>query len=546
MTMAQLCYGCMQKNNGEQICPFCGFDRSSEQNAPFLPLGTVLQDGNYVVGKKLSNNAEGAKYIGYSNTMNSTVIISEFMPAGICGRAKGKTKVVIRGGYEEQYEKLNEEYLNYYRNIARLRELTAIAPIFDIFSENSVSYTVQEHYESIPFTEYINRRSGSIDWNTARPLFMPLIATLSSLHAAEIGHYAISPENLVVTSSGKLRLTDFAIKEIRQTGGFFEPELMDGCAAPEQYKDIGVLDETTDIYGFTATLFYALTGRLPENSNERKPDGKLSIPTAVFKRLPPHVVTALAGGLQVQKLNRTATFEEMRTQLSSAPTVKAIQNEANRSAAQNEAAQNYSKKKEGVPGFVWAILSVLACLLILLGAGIYWISSNPDAFNNWFSNNKEESEEVSEVSYDDPNKIAVPNLVGEKYETVLAKQNTDGNYIVIKSVEDTFSERYEEGVIISQSPESGAAAEKGVSIVVTVSKGSQNRELPVISGQSVETAVRALNAQGFIASGSFVASDSVEEGKVIGYENYNAGDKAPYGSKIIINISSGSEGNTSG
>lgn len=530
----------MQKNNGEQICPFCGFDRSSEQNAPFLPLGTELQDGNYIVGKKLSNNAEGAKYIGYSNTMNSTVIISEFMPAGICGRAKGKTKVVIRGGYEEQYKKLNEEYLNYYRNIARLRELTAIAPIFDIFSENGVSYTVQEHYESIPFTEYINRRNGSIDWNTARPLFMPLIATLSSLHASEIGHYAISPENLVVTSSGKLRLTDFAIKEIRQTGGFFEPELMDGCAAPEQYKDIGVLDESTDIYGFTATLFYALTGRLPENSNERKPDGKLSIPTAVFKRLPPHVVTALSDGLRVQKLDRTATFEDMRNQLSSAPTVKAIQNEVNRSAAQVEAAQSYSKKKDGVPGFVWGVLSVLACLLILLGAGIYWISSNPDAFSGWFSNNTEESEEPSEVSTDDPNKIALPNLVGEKYDNVIAKQNGDTNYVVIKSIEEIFSERYEEGIIVSQSPEAGAVADKGVRIVVTVSKGSQNRELPVISGQSVETAVRALNAQGFIASGTFVASDSVEEGKVIGYENYNAGDKAPYGSKIIINISSGS------
>ncbi len=541
--MAQLCFGCMQKNNGEQICPFCGFDRSSEQNAPFLPLGTSLQDGNYIVGKKLSNNAEGAKYIGYSNTMNSTVIISEFMPAGICGRAKGKTKVVIRGGYEEQYKKLNEEFLNYYRNIARLRELTAIAPIFDIFSENGVSYTVQEHYESIPFTEYINRRSGSIDWNTARPLFMPLIATLSSLHSAEIGHYAISPENLVVTSSGKLRLTDFAIKEIRQTGGFFEPELMDGCAAPEQYKNVGVLDEATDIYGFTATLFYALTGRLPENSNERKPDGKLSIPTAVFKRLPPHVVTALANGLQVQKLNRIETFEEMRTQLSSAPTVKAIQNEANRSAAQSEAAQNYSKKKEGVPGFVWGILTVLACLLILLGAGIYWITNNPDAINNIFSNNTEVSEEESQASNDDPNKLNIPNLVGERYEDIISKQNEDSPYTIIKSKEDEFNDKYEEGIIVSQSPKNGITADKGVTIVVTVSKGQRNKELPVISGQSVETAVRALSSQGFIASGIYVESDSVEEGKVIGYENYNAGDLAPYGSKIIINISTGSDPN---
>ena len=539
--MAQLCYGCMQKNNGEQVCPFCGFDRSAVQNAPFLPLGTELQDGNYVVGKKLSNNAEGAKYIGYSKNMDSTVIISEFMPAGICGRAKGKKKVVIRGGYEEQYNKLNEEFLSYYRNIARLRELTSIAPIFDIFSENGVSYTVSENYESIPFTEYIERRSGSIDWNTARPLFMPLIATLSSLHSAGIGHYAISPENLVVTSSGKLRLTDFAIKDIRQTGGIFQPELMDGCAAPEQYKDIGVLDEKTDIYGFTATLFYALTGRLPENSNERKADGKLSIPTAVFKRLPPHIVNALAGGLQVQKLNRIENFEEMRSRLSSAPTVKAIQNEANRSAKQSEVAESYSsEKKDGVPGYIWGILSVLACLLILLVAGIYWISSNPNAINDMFNPSVEESsEEESEASNENPDSITIPDLVGQRYDDIVARQDANSNYIVIKAVEEMFTDRYEEGVIVSQSPESGASAEKGATIVVTVSMGSQERELPVVTGQSVETAVKLLNAQGFIASGIYISSNTVEEGKVIGYANFNAGDMEKYGSTIVLNISSG-------
>ena len=539
--MAQLCLGCMQKNNGEKICPICGFNRDTVQNAPFMPLGTEPQEGNYIVGKKLSNNAEGAKYIGYSKTMGTTVVISEFMPAGICGRANGKKKVVIRSGYEDQYQQLNEEFLSYYRNIARQRELTSIAPIFDIFSENGVSYTVSEYYDSIPFTEYIDRRSGSIDWNTARPLFMPLITTLSALHASGIGHYAISPENLVVTSSGKLRLTDFALKELRQTGSFFTPELMDGCAAPEQYKEIGVLDEATDVYGFTATLFYALTGRLPENSNERKADGKLSIPTSVFKRLPPHIVSALSGGLQVQKLNRIATFEEMRTQLSSAPTVKAIQNEANRSAIQSEVAKNYTpRKKDGVPGFVWGILTVLTCLLILLGVGIYWITNNPDSFNSFISGKQEDTEEDSIPADVDPDLVTIPDLVGQRYDDLVAKIGTGSDYVLIKT-EDEISDKYEQGMIKSQSPEPGLTAKKGVTIVVTVSMGSAERELPAIAGQSVETAVRALNAQGFVASGIYVSSDTVEAGKVIGYTSHNAGDKERYGSTVVIQISTGPE-----
>lgn len=536
--MAQLCLGCMQKNNGEKNCPFCGFDNTTVQNAPYMPLGAELQEGKYIVGKKISNNAEGAKYIGYSKAMNAPVIISEFIPAGICGRANGKKKVVIRGGYEESFKKLNEQFLSYYRSIARLRELNAIAPIYDIFSENGVSYTVSEKYDSIPFTEYIERRGGSIDWNTARPLFMPLLSTLSALHTAEIGHYAISPENLVVTSAGKLRLTDFALKEIRQYGGYCEPELMDGCAAPEQYKDIGVLDEATDVYGFTATLFYALTGRLPENGNERKNDGKLPIPTAIFKRLPPHIVSALAGGLQVQKINRISTFEEMRSQLSSAPTVKAIQNEANRNAIQTEAAENYTpEKKDGVPGFVWAILSVLACLLILLGALIYFVLKNPDAVTNFFGGNTEEASEESQVEADAYDLIPVPDLVGQRYDEVAAKLGNNGDYQLIKA-KDKYSDKYEEGVIISQSPAKDVPVKKGAKIVVTVSIGSSERVLPPISGQSVETAVRALNQKGFIVSGIYESSPTVEEGKVIDYANHSAGDKETAGT-VVIRISTG-------
>lgn len=540
--MSQLCLGCMQENNGEQICPHCGFDRASEQTAPFLPLGTILQEQRYLVGKKIDNNAEGARYIGYDNFMHSPVVIHEFMPAGICGRAKGKVNVVIRGGYEETYKKLNDGFLEYYRTVARMRELSAIAPIYDIFSENGVSYTIEESFESIPFVEYIERRGGSIDWNTARPLFMPLLATLSSIHTAGIGHYGISPENIVVTSAGKLRLTGFAIKNIRETGGCFEPELFDGCAAIEQYSSGAKLDESTDIYGFTATLFYALTGRLPENSNVRKPDGKLPIPTAVFKKLPPHVVTALAGGLQVSQINRIQTFEKMRTQLSAAPTVKAIQTEATRSAIQTEVAQNYvPKKKTGVPGFVWALLSVLSCILILLVAGIIWMQDNP--FNTWFATESEPSEvsEVSEVSNDDPNIIQIPDLKGRNFDELIARQDANSDYIIIKANEEMFSDKYAEGQIVSQTPEAGISAEKGAVIVVTVSKGLTTRELPAVSGQSVENAVRLLTNNGFIATGNYITSDTVEAGKVIGYENYNAGDFAPFGSKITINISTGPE-----
>ena len=534
-----LCFGCMKENNGEQICPLCGFDKNTEQSVPYLPLGTNLQDKNYIVGKKITSNAEGAKYIAYSNTMHSPVIISEFMPAGIGGRSKSKNTVIVKAEYEKQYSQLHDEFLKYYRNIARLRDLKAITPIFDIFSENNTSYVVEEAYDSIPFTEYLERRGGNIEWSVARPLFMPLVSALSSLHEAETGHYAISPSNLVVTADGKLRLKGFAIEEIRKTGGFFEPELISGCSAPEQYNANGVIDESTDVYGLTATLFYALTGNLPEPANTRKPEGKLSLPTAVFKKLPPHIVTALSKGLQVTKNERIKTFEELRTQLSAAPAVKAIQNEANRNEMKKQTVQRYvPRKREGIPGYVWGITGVLAVMLILLVVGTYWLQTDPEMLTKIFGNNDDIQISSSENSDTDPYLVRIPNLIGQNYNDIVAMQNADSEYVVIKANEETFDE-HAEGTIVKQSPAEGTTAEKGVTVVVTVSMGSPQRELPAISGQSLEAAVEALGQQGFIASGTYVASDTVEEGKVIGYENYNAGDMAPYGSKIVISISQG-------
>ena len=89
--------------------------------------------------------------------------------------------------------------------------------------------------------------------------------------------------------------------------------------------------------------------------------------------------------------------------------------------------------------------------------------------------------------------IVIPNLVDQRYSDLIAKLGASNDFVLIKT-EDEISDKYEEGVIKSQSPEPGITARKGVTIVVTVSMGSADRELPVIAGQSIETAVRALNA----------------------------------------------------
>ena len=548
--MSQLCLGCMCEINGEQKCPHCGFDKDSVQPAPFLPLGTILQE-RYLVGKQIDNSVEGAYYIGYDNFMHSVIVIHEFLPSGICGRAPGNVELVIRDGSEQTFETLKKSFLEYYRTRAGLRELSSITPIYDIFSENGTCYTVEEKLDCITFGEYIERSGGSIDWNTARPMFMPVLSALTSIHEAGITHFGINPESLVVTPAGKLRLQSFAIREVRQQNNLIAAELFDGCSAPEQYDSNAYLDERTDVYGFTATLFFALTGRLPEDADKRKPDGKLPLPTSVFKQLPPHVVTALAGGLQVLRSARTKSCAELKTQLSAAPTVRAIQNEATRNAAQAAAVRSYNaKKKSGIPGFAWVLVSCLSALLIFVVAAIIWISQSN--FNIVISDNSESSTAsetaasstasvVSETS--DPNSTVAPNLIDKEYSRVLS-ESSGADYTILQESEAMFNSTIQEGHIVSQIPEAGSVISKGSTIVVVVSKGPQQRELPAINNLTVEEAIKTLSEMGFIVNKAEVANDQVAKGSVIGYKDYKVGDTAPYGSKLTITVSIGAETST--
>lgn len=134
--MSELCLGCMAKNNGEDICPSCGFDKHSEQLPPFLPLGTVLQ-GKYIVGRVLGSTAEYIKYIGFDQSVDSAVILREYFPAGICTRNAASPDVIVIPDKQETYERLMQDFLSLHRNVACFKELSAIIPVFDILMKTA-------------------------------------------------------------------------------------------------------------------------------------------------------------------------------------------------------------------------------------------------------------------------------------------------------------------------------------------------------------------------------------------------------------------------
>ena len=535
-----LCMGCMQELNGSVICPNCHFDNSEVQSAPFLPFGTELA-GRYVTGTGLETNGESTRYIAFDKQTGDVVIVSEFLPIGLFSRDEGQTELKVNYDDRLAFNKLKDEFISYFRIISELKDLSALTNIVDVFEENNTAYAIEEKEDLIPFEEYIERSNGHLDWDIARPLFMPVISALEALHKRGVGHYAVAPKNLFITASGKIRMAGYATENERKRGTALKSQLFSGAAAPEQYEDNFPLDDITDIYGLCSTLFYALTGHLPKSAVERLKDSRLLMSTSTVKSMPPHVVSALANGLQVQRENRITDFDELRSQLSVAHTAKAIQDEISRTASMN-ITKEQSRRNNGMSHTSIVIISVAITVLVLGIAGVFWLMQNP--FAGLFSGNTDATAaSTSSTEWTGP---VVPNYVGMKYEDVVKAAASDDSVVVYRDYNDAYSDKYADGVVMEQYPPAGSKVEQedGITVSVTVSLGAQMRELPAIQGNKIDEAAQSLADAGLLATAEYQYSDTVAENRVIGYKNHVAGDTLESGSNIIIIVSKGRQQTT--
>ncbi len=550
-----LCMNCMSDTNGKTECPNCGFSSAEPQMRHALPYRTKLQQ-RYIVGRAKKSNGEGITYIGYDTVLNIPIELREFFPQTLSERSDSGESVRVIGGSEVTFNECLTGFLTYSREVAHMRELSSIVQIYDIFEENHTAYTVSEWNESITLRYFVERSGGSLNWNVARQLFMPVLSALSALHAAGIRHLGISPDTLSIMKDGKMKLGSFCIGAVRRMDTDLPPDMVAGCAAIEQYVMDYVPNEATDVYGFASSLFFTLTGTMPQDALKRRTDSRLMIPTSIMRSLPPHVVTAMANALQVSPDKRTPSFERLRAELSAAPTVTANIEETqriNKIAPPYTAEPEEESGKKGVPSFVWVILTCVAALIVFTIVGIIWISnSDPGGAAALTSETSQvDSTDSSDAllsseESSDSGQIAAPSLIGQNYEDLSASSAASGDseYQVLLSTNKQFSDTIPEGSIISQSPAPGTQMAKGTAIVVVVSEGAAVRTLPSIAGKTLAEASTAVTSASFVPTKIEEYNPRIAQGMVIGYKDVKEGSQMAYGSKVVIVVSKGPDPDT--
>jgi eukaryotic-like serine/threonine-protein kinase len=131
-------------------------------------------------------------------------------------------------------------------------------------------------------------------------------------------------------------------------------------------------------------------------------------------------------------------------------------------------------------------------------------------------------------------KVDVPSVVG-KTQAQATSLLTNAGFVpqVVQQPDDTIKA----GEVISQSP-AGGQADKGSTVIITVSSGVAQVSVPSVAGDDLAGASAALGAAGFKVTSIQQSSTSVASGTVIG-TNPAAGTQMAKGSTVQVIVSSG-------
>lgn len=529
----RLCMGCMGDNDGQDICPICGFDTKAPTPPHALALRTVLQQ-RYIVGKMLIYGGDGITYLAFDKVDEKVVRIKEYYPAAVCQRKDG-VAVRVKKDSAFTYNSGIMDFLELSEKLQGISDSNGIYPVINIFEENGTAYRVTSYTPGINLRDYLLRQGGTLTWEQAKPLFMPLFATLNRLHKVGIIHRAISPETLVVGRDGKLRITDFSISSVRTAKGDLAPQLYAGYAAVEQYGVNKAEDGPhTDVYGLAATLFKALIGNPPAEATQRLENDNMSIPKRLVEEIPQGVLIALANALQILPKDRTETIEEFKQELIEdddddilpVVTVKEPKEKAPKEIKEKPKKETKISKNDKIMAIKAAGITAGALLLvILIILLIFWDFGKEETGGNHNIQSLVSVPTISNasvVSNSGPSEYLyeVPDFTGKTFADVSTNPEYIGKY-TFKVAGKQYSNEVQKGFILSHTPVKNSQVAKDTVIEVIISLGPEKVHIPNIAGLGFKDAKLKLLEVGIdfdaIADPTNISNDdpSIPEGAVV-------------------------------
>ena len=471
-----------------------------------------------------------------------------------------------------------------------------IVNIYDVGSENGLHYIVMEYVEGITLKTYIEKK-GQLSFKEAVSIAIQVGRGIEAAHNKNIVHRDIKPQNIMISTEGKVKVTDFGIARAA-TSNTISSDVMGSVhySSPEQARN-GFVDGKSDIYSLGIVMYEMVTGRVPF-------DGDTTVAVAIQhlqeEIVPPSVyasnlpismekiilkctqknpdrryasMTALLADLRKALISPNEDFVVMvplanqdKTRVIGADDLNQIKkqtanvyidpasikiqepvidddDEDDDDDIEDEDGDINPKMEKAITimgiaaGVVIIIIIIYLCITLAGG-----MKSNKNNSSNT-ETTKTETQTGDSQSTQIKDGVVVPSLTGKTMDQ--AKQELNGTGLGIRQAGTASSDTVEKGQIVSQDPADGKTVEKNTTIEVIISSGSAGNsenavDIPNVVGQSETDASAALTAKGFQVTKTTSYSSSVAEGYVIS-QTPNGDTQGKEGDTITLEISLGSE-----
>lgn len=272
-----------------------GDTKETSRKGGTLPKGTLLKQ-QYQIEKVLGRGGFGITYRATDINLQVQVAVKEFLSDNGVQR---------------------ERTMREARIAASLYDLEAIVTVRDYFIENDIAYIVMEYVHGISVKDFVMQH-GRMDGREVLREMQPLFASLQKIHEQKILHRDISVDNLLITKEEKLKLIDFGAASHVQSDSREEHTVLikRGFAAIEQYRAEEPLGTWTDVYSLCATMYFMITGIVPQDAMERWIDDKLTDLADIYGTgLTTGQAHAIMRGLEVTSEKRFQTIPELKEAL---------------------------------------------------------------------------------------------------------------------------------------------------------------------------------------------------------------------------------------
>ena len=211
------------------------------------------------------------------------------------------------------------------RSAARLQHPNIVS-VYDSERHGDVAYLVMEFVQGDDLKQHLDTgRRYSLQESLG--IVRDLLAALDYAHRQNIVHRDVKPANLLVEANGRVKLTDFGVARIQDSGEATRTKgSMVGTLkymSPEQVQGLPV-DARADLFAAGIVLYQLLTGKRPfDGESEFAIIHQIvsqhpAAPSTINPQLPPALDAVVARALSKQRDDRFATAHDFSLALQEA------------------------------------------------------------------------------------------------------------------------------------------------------------------------------------------------------------------------------------